>query len=941
MDKIFKNKIIELLKVQMPNLHKAMKEVVRLTEGSKEPSSELLDAILKFHMPYLEFIDWVAKECPSQSTFVKSLGQVKSPDEPRYEGSIKTSTFTSTSAPQKNREELLVFEASEEEVENSQAANEMDDDEANSLLAAMDSSQNIEESQPKSDSISDDDAMRLLAEMDEPIAEEAEIDQDEAMRLLAEMDAPVKEEAEIDQDEAMRLLAEMDEPIAEEAEIDQDEAMRLLAEMDSPATSAGEIDEDEARMLLAEMDTPSSNTKSSPPKKTLHKSASEDDDLMALLNEVGGSETSTEEESHDSSQVSKERKDNLDTKSHKTVKNSPSSGANGHSSPPQVNSLKSAAEAEVEEFSGNEFADDPEMMKDFLSNADDLMENLDNQILALEQNPNSKEVIEEIFRAAHTLKGAAGMFGFKALERVMHRLENYFDLIRKQKANATPDSIDVVFEAMDVMKKLLQGVREGKSSGVLTGGLVTKLNQVCAGTYVKSGQSQPPVSAKIPDAPLDEPKAQSNPGNQGQTSTKGQAQQENSTIKVDIERLDALVNLVGELVIDRGRFVNIEEDIRSLTKEHSITAKMSETVQLFGRHMNEIQDIIMKVRMVPIGYTFNKFTRIVRDLSRQVDKNIELTIFGEDTELDKTLVEQLGDPLVHLIRNACDHGCETPEQRKIAGKSGKAVIELSARQEGNQIIISISDDGKGMDVTRIKTKAIEKGLIKEDAILSEKEIFNLIFEAGFSTVDNVTNLSGRGVGMDVVKRQITKLKGEIDIQSTVGKGSTITINLPLTLAIVQSLLVKSKSDCFAIPLSAVVESIRIHPSEIQKIGNSEVIKRRDNILPLVYLNQVLDLDSKEDKMWYSNANVATGSEQNKSHKRLFVVVIGTGDKKFGIVVDHLLNQQEMVIKPMGKLTQIPCVAGGAILGNGEAVLVLDIAEIESFVRQKNNQRAAA
>ena len=711
--------------------------------------------------------------------------------------------------------------------------------------------------------------------------------------------------------------------------------------MDSPATSAGEIDEDEARMLLAEMDTPSSNTKSSPPKKTLHKSASEDDDLMALLNEVGGSETSTEEESHDSSQVSKERKDNLDTKSHKTVKNSPSSGANGHSSPPQVNSLKSAAEAEVEEFSGNEFADDPEMMKDFLSNADDLMENLDNQILALEQNPNSKEVIEEIFRAAHTLKGAAGMFGFKALERVMHRLENYFDLIRKQKANATPDSIDVVFEAMDVMKKLLQGVREGKSSGVLTGGLVTKLNQVCAGTYVKSGQSQPPVSAKIPDAPLDEPKAQSNPGNQGQTSTKGQAQQENSTIKVDIERLDALVNLVGELVIDRGRFVNIEEDIRSLTKEHSITAKMSETVQLFGRHMNEIQDIIMKVRMVPIGYTFNKFTRIVRDLSRQVDKNIELTIFGEDTELDKTLVEQLGDPLVHLIRNACDHGCETPEQRKIAGKSGKAVIELSARQEGNQIIISISDDGKGMDVTRIKTKAIEKGLIKEDAILSEKEIFNLIFEAGFSTVDNVTNLSGRGVGMDVVKRQITKLKGEIDIQSTVGKGSTITINLPLTLAIVQSLLVKSKSDCFAIPLSAVVESIRIHPSEIQKIGNSEVIKRRDNILPLVYLNQVLDLDSKEDKMWYSNANVATGSEQNKSHKRLFVVVIGTGDKKFGIVVDHLLNQQEMVIKPMGKLTQIPCVAGGAILGNGEAVLVLDIAEIESFVRQKNNQRAAA
>ena len=558
------------------------------------------------------------------------------------------------------------------------------------------------------------------------------------------------------------------------------------------------------------------------------------------------------------------------------------------------------------------------------------MESLDEHILALEADPNSKEVIEEIFRGAHTLKGAAGMFGFKAIERIMHRMENYFDLIRKDKLTANPDAIDLILESMDALRVLVEAVSNNEPSGLKTAPLVIKLNDLCAGKYIKkentSNENKIPVTESLEtDTKVKKPTKQ---------------KKDVSTIRVDLERLDVLVNLVGELVIDRTRFMAIEENLRTNFSDVDLTSNMSETLLLFGRHMNEIQDIIMKVRMVPIGNAFNKFNRIVRDIARQLDKDIELDIFGEDTELDKTLVEQIGDPLVHLIRNACDHGAETMNQRRAAGKSGPARIELSARQEGNHIVISIEDDGKGINPEIIRSKAIEKGLISEEDKLSNKEIFNLIFEPGFSTATEVTNISGRGVGMDVVKKQISKLKGIIEIDSTEGFGTSIAIQLPLTLAIVQSLLVKASGDVFAIPLSTVVESIRISPDEIQVVGDAEVIKRRDEILPLVHLSDALQLQQKQEDFWYgnsldpSNSTIINRQEERKKG-RLFVVVVGTGERKFGIVVDHLLYQQEMVIKPMGKIMQdIPCVAGGAILGNGEVVLVLEVQEIEQHTRGK-------
>lgn len=349
----------------------------------------------------------------------------------------------------------------------------------------------------------------------------------------------------------------------------------------------------------------------------------------------------------------------------------------------------------------------------------------------------------------------------------------------------------------------------------------------------------------------------------------------------------------------------------------------------------------MKVRMVPIGNAFNKFTRVIRDLSRSLDKKIDLIITGETAELDKTLVEQIGDPLIHLIRNSCDHGIELPDVRKASGKNPTGKIFLSAHQEGNQIIIKIEDDGKGMDPAVIRRKAVEKGLISEETVLSDRDSLNLIFEAGFSTAEQVTNISGRGVGMDVVKKQIMKLKGILELDSAPGRGTTTTIRLPLTLAIVQSLLVRARGETFAIPLNSVIESIRIAPKDIQRVGDVEVYKLRDTVLPLIHLDEAMTLASKEGSISDLLKRKSSLRRNRVKTDRFFVVVVGQPDRPTGIVVDQLLNQQEMVIKSMGPLMRnIPCVAGGAVLGHGEVVLVLDIAELEAASRGRSRMQAA-
>ncbi len=836
-----------------------------------------------------------------------------------------------------------------------------EEDEAAALMAEMDDSPKPKAKPPvqqKDEELSDDEAAALLAEMDDspkaktkakaPTKQEEELTDDEATALMAEMDdspkpktkAPVKQK-ELSDDEAAALLAEMDDspkpkakaPVKQK-ELSDDEAAALLAEMDGESAADSneeELSDDEAAALLAEMEAPTKK----PSVKAVNTAPAKpmaDDEASRLLAE-------------------------MDDDPAPAPKAPPARAAAA-----TVTSAHAATDhdddddlKEIAEWEPNDFQSDPSMLNDFITNSDELMQTVDDAILRLEQDPTNKTIIEEIFRAAHTLKGGSGMFGFKGIERVMHRMENLFDLIRKDKLVPTPETIDVVFQGIDLLRRLLQAVKDGGPCGVETAPVVRALSYAAKGktapkvsTPVAAPAAAVPVSAPkaetavaAPPAPKASAPAAASGHDDDKKDPKNAKKTEQSTIRVDLERLDVLVNLVGELVIDRTRFASIEEDLRTNFPQIKLGSSFSETVQLFGRHMNEIQDIIMKVRMVPIGNAFNKFTRVIRDLSRSLNKKIDLIITGEAAELDKTLVEQIGDPLIHLIRNSCDHGIELPDVRKAAGKNPTGKIFLSAHQEGNQIVIKIEDDGKGMDPAVIRRKAIEKGLISEETQLSDRDSLNLIFEAGFSTAEQVTNISGRGVGMDVVKKQIMKLKGMLELDSAPGRGTTITIRLPLTLAIVQSLLVRSRGETFAIPLNSVIESIRISPKDIQRVGDVEVYKLRETVLPLIHLDEAMTLGTKEGSISDLLKRKATHRRSRVKHDRHFVVVVGQPDRPTGIVVDQLLNQQEMVIKSMGPLMRnIPCVAGGAVLGHGEVVLVLDIPELEAASRGRGRMQAA-
>ena len=871
--------IESMIKKNLPELHKRLKAIYAAKDFSTPEDKSLSDLV---------------GEC---SELLSIINNWCSP-------SISSELGLDEDISDQETETLMADMGDSDESENIQSDSEIaandsedvidDDDEAAKMLADM------EEEDTETEATSDDDdAAKMLADMEEEDTKtEATSDEDEAAKMLADMeeeDSTAESEPEsneeLSDDEAARMLAEMEgEDASEEgADVSDDEAERMLAEMEAPAGGDDEMSDDEAAKMLADMEAGGGSDDD--------EEMSADEEAEALLAQLGGDDDDDEP----------------------VESSAPAASA----APAAASSGKQEFE-EIEEWEMNDFQTDPDMIIDFNTNTEEIMEKLDEVIIQLEQDPTNKEIIEEIFRGAHTLKGAAGMFGFKALERVMHRMENLFDLIRKGKLTPTSDTIDVVFEGLDLLRTLLQAVKDGKPCGAKTGHIVHALEQVAKGEKADLQKGSAVVVEENTAAtatPDQAPKA-------GATKDTPQ-KKEQSTIRVDLERLDVLVNLVGELVIDRTRFASIEEELRTNYPQVELGGSFSETVQLFGRHMNEIQDIIMKVRMVPIGNAFNKFTRIVRDLSRSLDKKIDLFISGETAELDKTLVEQIGDPLIHLIRNSCDHGIEDPATREAAGKNPMGTIMLSAHQEGNHIVIKIEDDGKGIPPDIIRRKGIEKGLISEDDVLENRDIFNLIFEPGFSTAEQVTNISGRGVGMDVVKKNIMKLKGMIEIDSELGKGTSTTIRLPLTLAIVQSLLVRTSGETFAIPLGSVIESIRISPSEIQKVGETEVYKLRDKVLPLIHLSDALGLSSKAG----SYAELLKKSKGHKAQKakqdRLFVVVVGHADRPTGIVVDQLLNQQEMVIKSMGSLMKsIPCVAGGAVLGHGEVVLVLDIPELE-------------
>ena len=379
---------------------------------------------------------------------------------------------------------------------------------------------------------------------------------------------------------------------------------------------------------------------------------------------------------------------------------------------------------------------------------------------------------------------------------------------------------------------------------------------------------------------------------------------------MDVKRLDDLMNQVGELVLERNRMIQLNQDLQGGTSDSTLFGEeFGKLAKRMSFVTSELQMQVLKMRMIPVEKVFKKFPRIVRSLARDLGKEVDLQIFGEETELDRSVVDEIGDPLIHLIRNAMDHGLETPEDRLASGKPRTGTLILAAVHEGNSIIISIKDDGRGIDTDRVGRKAIEKGLITEEqlAAMSQREMFDLIFLPGFSTKDQASDLSGRGVGMDVVKTNIKKLNGLIEIKSEKGMGSEFILRLPLTLAIIQSLLVEVEGEIYSIPLASVLETLRVDQREFHVIGGQEVLKLRDMVLPLVRLEQVF--------------NVKRCHEQDNF---CYIVVIGSADKRVGLVVTRLVGQQEVAIKSLGKyLANVTGIAGSTILGDGRVALIVD------------------
>ncbi|WP_233703781.1 hybrid sensor histidine kinase/response regulator, partial [Helicobacter felis] len=414
--------------------------------------------------------------------------------------------------------------------------------------------------------------------------------------------------------------------------------------------------------------------------------------------------------------------------------------------------------------------------------------------------------------------------------------------------------------------------------------------------------------------PKEAPKAP--PKNAAPKSTKGKEQDKSvalgveQTVRVDVRRLDHLMNLIGELVLGKNRLIRIYGDVEERYDGEKFLEELNQVVSSISAVTTDLQLAVMKTRMQPIGKVFNKFPRMVRDLSRELGKSIDLVIDGEETELDKSIVEEIGDPLIHIIRNSCDHGIEKPEDRKMLGKPETGRVELSAYNEGNHIVIKITDDGAGLDPEKLKEKAIEKGVITERdaATMTDKEALNIIFKPGFSTAKTLSNVSGRGVGMDVVKTNIEKLNGIIELESEVGVKTTQKLKIPLTLAIIQALLVGVQEEYYAIPLSSVLETVRISQDEIYSVDGKSVLRLRDEVLSLVRLADIFKVDAILE-----------------ASKEVYVVIIGLADQKIGVIVDYLIGQEEVVIKSLGYyLKSTKGIAGATVRGDGKITLIVDV-----------------
>ena len=624
-----------------------------------------------------------------------------------------------------------------------------------------------------------------------------------------------------------------------------------------------------------------------------------------------------------------------------------------------------------------------EILEDFLVEAFELIDQIDQDLVELEANPDDLELLNRIFRVAHTVKGSSSFLNFDVLTRLTHHMEDVLNKARRAELRITADVMDVVLESIDMMKALLHGIRDHGNDtevGIDIDDICERLTAVSNGDEIPestvttesfsapepkptSPEPEPIEEVDVSDLSDDEVEAEierllkerkeedrqrkavkkaqeaSTPkedkpkpapapkkapplkaaGDNAQAPAKKGAAAVEQTIRVEVKRLDDLMNLIGELVLGKNRLIKIYDDVEERYEGEQFLEELNQVVSSISIVTTDLQIAVMKTRMLPIAKVFNKFPRMVRDLSRELGKAIELEISGEDTELDKSIVEEIGDPLVHIIRNSCDHGIEEPSVRATTGKPDKGLIELKAYNEGNHIVIEITDDGKGLDADVLKMKAMEKGIIteREADSMSDKEAFNLIFKPGFSMAKQVTNVSGRGVGMDVVRTNIEKLNGIIDIDSEPGRGTIMKLKIPLTLAIIQSLLVGAQEEYYAVPLASVLETVRVPIENIYTIEGKNVLRLRDEVLSLVRLSDVFGVKQ-----------VFEGGEMT------YVVVIGLAESKLGVIVDTLVGQEEIVIKSMGDYLQgIEGIAGATIRGDGRVTLIVDVAALMEMAKE--------
>ncbi|MDW8289420.1 MAG: chemotaxis protein CheA [Armatimonadota bacterium] len=692
--------------------------------------------------------------------------------------------------------------------------------------------------------------------------------------------------------------------------------------------------------------------------------------------------------------------------------------------------------------------DTSEYVSLFLEEAAEQIHVLERDILLLEQSP-SPEVLNEIFRAAHTLKGSSRAMGFTAMGELTHAMEDVFDALRKGEIRVSTELVNRLFEALDTLKAMRDQIAEGGSTDIACDELVRNLRNALSeaptgeAAASPTADSQPAPStrdlqehqleaaltaidnglrvywftvrlaeetlmksvralmvlqsldanggavlAAFPDeealdneqfdlsfdllvatdkpeeqlrqallqisevrevqvqpwqhsaeqrtSPVEPVPVHTTPpileqGEERPTQTAVSPMAETNkagvrasasptvsqTVRVDVARLDTLLNLVGELVIDRTRVAQLGREFEARFQRDELVDSLQETAAHIGRITDELQEHIMKARMLPIEHVFNRFPRMVRDLAQKFGKEVRLVMEGQETELDRSVIEIISDPLIHMLRNSVDHGIETPQEREAAGKPRQGTIRLSARHEENYILIEIEDDGKGMDPARLREAAVRKGLLPRDAAerLSDREALNLIFLPGFSTAKEVTEVSGRGVGMDIVRSNIQRVGGIVDVDSTPGKGTRFAIRLPLTLAIIRALLVRVAGQVYAIPLSSVLETLKIHPQTLQFVGKRPAILLRGRTLPLVSL---------QAHFYGSETGLLTTAQEEP----MFVVVVGLGERQVGLVVSHLIGEQEIVIKSLSRhLGEISGVSGATILGDGRVALILEVADL--------------